>query len=92
MFLDNRLGITWYDVLIVVLDERLRQRGVIRGKRVKLKIFFALLVSSVCSSCQPLDGKIHARKRALMVKSWSTVKDLKDILQSLLHLPAASQV
>lgn len=41
---------------------------------------------------QPLDGKIHARKRVLTVKSWSTVKDLKDVLQSLLHLPAASQV
>ena len=41
---------------------------------------------------QSLDGKVHARKRVLTVKSWSTVKDLKDILQSLLHLPAASQV
>lgn len=41
---------------------------------------------------QPLDGKDHARKRPLTVKSWSTVKDLKDILQSLLHVPAASQV
>ncbi|CAM9802871.1 unnamed protein product, partial [Hapterophycus canaliculatus] len=34
---------------------------------------------------------VHARKRVLTVKSWSTVKDLKDVLQSLLHLPAASQ-
>ncbi|CBJ31008.1 Phosphatidylinositol 3-and 4-kinase family protein [Ectocarpus siliculosus] len=44
---------------------------------------------SIC--IKPLDGKIHARKRVLTVKSWSTVKDLKDVLQSLLHLPAASQ-
>eukprot|EP00752_Nemacystus_decipiens_P002871 g2672.t1 len=44
---------------------------------------------SIC--IKSLDGKVHARKRVLTVKSWSTVKDLKDILQSLLHLPAASQ-
>ncbi|CAM9444076.1 unnamed protein product [Ectocarpus sp. 12 AP-2014] len=44
---------------------------------------------SIC--IKPLDGKIHARKRVLTVKSWSTVKDLKDVLQSLLHVPAASQ-
>ncbi|CAM9103033.1 unnamed protein product [Ascophyllum nodosum] len=48
-------------------------------------------VGEFCIWIKPLDGKDHARKRPLTVKSWSTVKDLKDILQSLLHVPAASQ-
>lgn len=33
----------------------------------------------------------HGRKRPLTVKTWATVKDVKDSLQKLLHIPSSSQ-
>lgn len=33
----------------------------------------------------------HSRKRPLTIKSWSTVKDIKDHIQKLLHVPPSSQ-
>eukprot|EP00957_Ditylum_brightwellii_P124280 9473494-Ditylum_brightwellii.AAC.1 len=33
----------------------------------------------------------YGRKRAISVKSWSTVKDVKDILQQHLHVPPSAQ-
>jgi len=33
----------------------------------------------------------HGRKRPLTVKTWATVKDVKDSIQKLLHVPSSSQ-
>lgn len=34
----------------------------------------------------------HGRKRALKMKTWSTIKDIKDVLQKQLHVPQSSQL
>lgn len=34
---------------------------------------------------------IHGRKRPLTVKTWSTIKDVKDAVQKLLHVPPSAQ-
>lgn len=34
---------------------------------------------------------IHGRKRPLIVKTWSTIKDVKDAVQKLLHVPPSAQ-
>jgi len=33
----------------------------------------------------------HGRKRAITVKTWSTVKDVKDVVNTLLHVPPSNQ-
>ena len=33
----------------------------------------------------------HSRKRPLIVKTWSTIKDVKDHVQKLLHVPSSAQ-
>jgi len=34
---------------------------------------------------------LHGKKRPLMMRPWSTIKDVKDCLQKLLHIPPCSQ-
>lgn len=34
----------------------------------------------------------HGRKRALKMKTWSTIKDVKDAVQKLLHVPQSAQL
>ena len=34
---------------------------------------------------------VHGRKRPLTVKTWSTIKDVKDAVQKLLHVPPSAQ-
>jgi hypothetical protein len=33
----------------------------------------------------------EAKKRAISVRSWSTIKDVKDVIKSLIHVPTSSQ-